>query len=160
MALETLDEVRNIGEFELVCMDDLRKEYPDRFTETGAMDHVWFETTIRPYNFIYLRKDKNSISFTVQNGPIKEVGINGCQVDAIVETAKLIIEGLNKKFPCRENAMAITKLDEALMWLRERTRKRIDRNVEGTSQLQIGDVFFGESLMNGHCIDNYKNSIS
>lgn len=38
---------------------------------------------------------------------------------------------LNAKFPCRENSSAITKLDEALMWLEKRTRDRIKRNVEG-----------------------------
>jgi hypothetical protein len=135
MALETLDNVTKIGEFDLVCMDDLRKEYPERFTETGAMDNVWFEQTIRPYNFIYLRKDKNSIAFTIQNGPIKEVGVNGCQVDTLIEAAKLIIEGLNAKFPCRENSMVITKLDEALMWSEKRKWNRTKRGVEGTNQV-------------------------
>jgi hypothetical protein len=38
---------------------------------------------------------------------------------------------LQDKFPCRENAMAITKLDEALMWLNKRTTDRIQRGVEG-----------------------------
>lgn len=38
---------------------------------------------------------------------------------------------LQSKFPCRENACAITKLDEALMWLEKRTKDRIKRNVEG-----------------------------
>jgi hypothetical protein len=38
---------------------------------------------------------------------------------------------LQAKFPCRENALVITKLEESLMWLNERTRKRQDRRVEG-----------------------------
>lgn len=38
---------------------------------------------------------------------------------------------LNQKFPCRENSMVITKLDEALMWLEKRTRDRERRGVEG-----------------------------
>lgn len=134
MALETLKGVSKIGGFEVVVMDDLREKYPERFTETGAMDHKWFEETIRPKNFIYVRNDKNSLAFTIQNGPIKEAGVNGCQVDTIIETAKVIIEGLNKKFPCRENAMVITKLDEALMWSLKRKMDREARNVEGTSQ--------------------------
>lgn len=41
------------------------------------------------------------------------------------------ISFLNSKFPCRENAIAITKLDEALLWLNKRTNDRIKRNVEG-----------------------------
>jgi hypothetical protein len=35
----------------------------------------------------------------------------------MIEAVKLIIEGLNKESPCRENSIVITKLDEALLWL-------------------------------------------
>lgn len=38
---------------------------------------------------------------------------------------------LQSKFPCRENAIVITKLEESLMWLNKRTADRIKRNVEG-----------------------------
>ena len=38
------------------------------------------------------------------------------EVDAVIEFAKETIEGFNKAFPCRENSMVVTKLDEALMW--------------------------------------------
>jgi hypothetical protein len=36
------------------------------------------------------------------------------------------------KFSCRENAIALTKLEEALMWLEKRTADREAREVEGT----------------------------
>lgn len=38
---------------------------------------------------------------------------------------------LQSKFPCRENAIVITKLEESLMWLNKRTSDRLKRNVEG-----------------------------
>jgi hypothetical protein len=38
---------------------------------------------------------------------------------------------LNAKFPCRENALAITKIEEASMWLNRRTENRKARGVEG-----------------------------
>ncbi len=38
---------------------------------------------------------------------------------------------LQSKFPCRENAIVITKLEESLMWLNKRTQDRIKRGVEG-----------------------------
>jgi hypothetical protein len=38
---------------------------------------------------------------------------------------------LQGKFPCRENAIVITKLEESLMWLNKRTTDRVKRNVEG-----------------------------
>ena len=85
-------------------------------------------------DFIYIDHEKNKISFTIQNGPIKEVGVNGCQVDTVISNTVEIIKGLNKKFPCRENSLAITKLEEALMWLEYRKRDREARKVEGTNQ--------------------------
>lgn len=38
---------------------------------------------------------------------------------------------LNKKFPCRENSVVITKLEEAWLWLNYRTSERKIRGVEG-----------------------------
>lgn len=116
-------------------MDELREQFPEKFNESGSMDYKWFEKDIRPHNFIYVRHDVNSLSFTIQNGPIKEAGKNGCQVTDIIAVAKHIFEELNKKFPCRENAMTITHLDEALLWQMKRTMDREARNVEGRNVL-------------------------
>ena len=112
MALETLKEFKSIGVFEIT-----------RGVSSWSND--------RP---IFISDDTNQISFQIQNKPIKEVGQNGCQVDTIIETAKIIIEGLNRQFPCRENAIAITKLEEALMWLERRTTNRIKMGIEGLSK--------------------------
>ena len=38
---------------------------------------------------------------------------------------------LQAAFPCRENAIVITKLEESLMWLNKRTADRKARGVEG-----------------------------
>jgi hypothetical protein len=40
---------------------------------------------------------------------------------------------VNKRgaFACRENACALTHLEEAMMWLQKRTRERMQRGVEG-----------------------------
>ena len=134
MALETLAGIKKLGGFDVVVMDELRAKHPEKFNDSGAMDYKWFESEIRPFNFVYVRNDVNSISFTIQNGPIKENGVNGCQVDTLIHAAKIIIDGLNKKFPCRENSLAITKLEEALHWIEARTKDREKRLVEGTSK--------------------------
>lgn len=131
MALETLKGIEQIGKFSVVVMDELREKYPERFNEKGGMDYKWFEAEIRPKNFIYVRHDVNSIAFTIQRGPIKENGVNGCQVDTVIEAAKLIIEKLNEKFPCDENARAIRALGEALTALEDRRLAREARGVEG-----------------------------
>lgn len=125
MALETLEGIEVIGGFP-VLMERPKKD-------DGSIDWDLFDEQ-RKTKPIYIDHDVNMISFRVQSGPIKEVGINGCQVDTVIEAAKLILEGLNKKFPCRENALAITKLDEAIHWLEHRTKDRQERGVEGTSQ--------------------------
>lgn len=85
--------------------------------------------------FILLDHSNNILAFKIQNGPIKEMGINGCQVDQLISAAKIIIEGLNAKFPCRENSIAITKLEEASMWLEKRKKNREKRGVEGFSKI-------------------------
>ncbi len=50
------------------------------------------------------------------------------------EVLKMLIDRMNSmqaKFPCRENAIATTKLEEALHWLEARTAARKARGVEG-----------------------------
>ena len=131
MGIETLKGVEEIGGFKVLNMDNLKSERPELFNESGSMDYKLFEKDIRPNNFIYTRHDVHSLSFTMQTGPIKEVGVNGVQVDTLIHAAKKIIEGLNEKFPCRENALVVTKLDEAIHWLEHRKKDREKRGVEG-----------------------------
>jgi hypothetical protein len=48
---------------------------------------------------------------------------------------------LNNKFPCRENSIAITHIETALLWLNKRTNDRLNRGVEGKAKscfLQLG----------------------
>ncbi len=66
-----------------------------------------------------------------QNGTVAEVGENGCQVEDVLEAALLRLQQLNERFPCRENALAITNAQQAVFWLRERTRVRQAQGVEG-----------------------------
>lgn len=71
------------------------------------------------------------ISF--QNGPIAEAGVNGVSQEALLA----IVEDRLKCFQagpyaCRENAIALTKIQEAMHWLHHRTRERLARGVEGT----------------------------
>lgn len=44
------------------------------------------------------------------------------------------MQHLQGKFPCRENAIVITNLEESLMWLNKRTADRLARNVEGLAK--------------------------
>lgn len=68
-----------------------------------------------------------------QEGPIKEAGVNGvCNEDLIAMIITRLEHFNQSEFRCRENSMAITKLEEALLWLRKRTMGREQRGVEGT----------------------------
>lgn len=71
-----------------------------------------------------------------QRNPIKEAGVNGCHNEDLIA---IVIDRLQAfqsgQFNCRENAIAITKLEEALMWLNKRTSDRVARGVEGTSEV-------------------------
>jgi len=70
-----------------------------------------------------------------QNGPIKEAGVNGCHNEDLLAIVIDRLEHFQKgSFACRENALALTKLEEAMHWLRHRTSAREARGVEGTSQ--------------------------
>ncbi len=86
-------------------------------------------STIEKANFVQIKG--SSISFQIQDGPIKEVGVNGCQIDELGKVWLQILEKFNKAFPCRENSLTITKIEEALMWQQKRKENREKRNVEG-----------------------------
>jgi hypothetical protein len=77
------------------------------------------------------------LSINWQNGPLgrdedrKEP--NGAFVETVIDAARQRIQFYqDSKFACRENAIAITKLEEALLWLNKRTADREKRSVEGT----------------------------
>ena len=101
--------------------------------------------------FIQIDHDENKISFIIQDRPIQVSGINGCQVDTIIEAAKLILEGLNEQHYCYQNDMAINKLERALQWLRERTADRVQRGVEGHPPITRNECPYCKS-MNRHVI--------
>lgn len=80
--------------------------------------------------------NEHMVKIHFQDGPIKENDVNGCQNEDLIAIIIDRLEGFqNTEFKCRENAIAITKLEEALMWLEKRTANRIARGVEGTNKV-------------------------
>lgn len=77
--------------------------------------------------------DMTTVPIIFQNGPIKEVGTNGVSHEQLLAIVIDRLEGFQKgPFKCRENALAITHLEEAMHWLNHRTAQRLARGVEGT----------------------------
>lgn len=71
------------------------------------------------------------ISF--QNGPIKEVGVNGITHEALLAILIDRMEGFQAgPFASDDNAKALTNMKVALGFLQKRTRDRMARGVEGT----------------------------
>ncbi len=75
----------------------------------------------------------DTMRLTFQNGPIKEVGTNGLTQEVLLA---IVVDRLRSfqsgPYACRENALALTKIEEAVHWLHSRTRARVARGVEGT----------------------------
>lgn len=72
-----------------------------------------------------------------QNGPLGRDGERVVPNGAFVETViAMVLERMyhyqDTEFRCRENALVITKLEEALHWMDHRTNDREKRQVEGT----------------------------
>ena len=69
-----------------------------------------------------------------QKGAIKENRVNGVMNEDLIAMVIDRLQGFQDgDYKCRENAIALTKLEEALLWLRKRTMDRERRGVEGTS---------------------------
>lgn len=66
-----------------------------------------------------------------QHGTVGANGINGCQSEDVLRLLILRLRHLNEKLPCRENSLAITKIQEALFWLEYRTKLRMEQGIEG-----------------------------
>ena len=74
----------------------------------------------------------DTISIKMLTKPASEGGnLNLCQCTDLIAIGLTQLKYLNAKFPCRENAISITKLEEALMWQKKRTDDRMQRGVEG-----------------------------
>lgn len=78
---------------------------------------------------------KEGVIVAFQNGPIQEFGVNGITNEVLISIVIDRLEGFQGGlFRCRENAISLTHLEDALMWLQKRTRDRLARGVEGTNQ--------------------------
>ena len=113
----------------------------NRFTEVFATDDVAFNANHEyivvavPVEGEEIGLDNSYAKVNFQKGPIKENSVNGCHNEDLIAIVIDRLQCLNQgDFACRENSIAITKLEEALLWLNKRTQDRIARNVEGTSQ--------------------------
>ena len=103
----------------------------------GNACHEYVIDILAEPNAIIPIGEKTIIHYLInfQNGPIKEYGLNGVSNEALLAIVEDRLLGFQSgEFACRENAVALTKLQESIMWLQKRTRDRMARYVEGTNQ--------------------------
>ena len=122
------------------CNDKLKIEVLDE-PGAGGANHLYqitgFNTaTNRSCPFVArygAPADHSTVLF--QNGPVPEVGTNGVTQEALLA---IVIDRLRSfqagPYACRENAIALTHLEDAVNWLHHRTRARLARCVEGTHE--------------------------
>ena len=73
-------------------------------------------------------------SVKFQKGPTGETDVNGIFVEDLLLIVLTRLKGYqSSEYACRENACAITKIEEAVMWLRKRTDDRKAAGKFGTS---------------------------
>lgn len=79
---------------------------------------------------------KEALTIKFQNGPIsKPEDANGFSNEAFLAVLIDRMQGFQSgPFACRENAIALTHLETAMMWFQKRTRDRMARGVEGTHE--------------------------
>ncbi len=112
-----------------------------KYTEVEVLDEKGQGNANHKYQIVSVSSEEQQpvvILGTVdfQNGPIKEVGVNGVMNEDLIAVVIDRMRGFQSgAYKCRDNALALTKLEEALMWLRNRTNERETRDVEGTNAI-------------------------
>ena len=103
----------------------------------GVMDEPGQGNACHQYRIEFAQNGPacNAVDIKFQNGPINEAGVNGISGEALLAIVEDRLIGFQSgQFACRENAVALTKLQECMMWLQKRTRDRMARGVEGTHE--------------------------
>lgn len=123
-------------------MNDKEYTYPERLhgkNEKGALNYHHVRIHLAGPNPNELASDDSLTivaNIIFQNGPMGEVGVNGIFMEDLIDVLTKRLEDYQETdYKCRENALAITKLQEAKHWLLHRTAERVERGVEGTSEV-------------------------
>jgi hypothetical protein len=112
------------------CNEAISITADERNPENGNASHH--------YTLAWHEQDDSGcdIEICFQNGPIKEVGVNGVTNEALLAIVADRLEGFqSSKWACGENADALIAVNLAMESLKARTAQRIARGVEGTHEV-------------------------
>ena len=119
------------------CNDKLRITTADQ-PGAGGANHLYMVKGFNPDTNDSLKGFKDTFLtpralIMFQNGPIPEKGTNGLTHEALLAIVADRLRPFQAgPYSCRENALALTKIEEAMHWLNQRTLARMRRGVEGT----------------------------
>lgn len=123
-----MDAAREITSHKVNGLNELLKIEAQGIPTPGGANHQYHIT-------LQSRVMESFLLMTFQVGNLNSVDVNGISNEALLAIVIDRMEGFQKgPFACRENALALTKLQEAMHWLHHRTRERVARGVEGTLQ--------------------------
>ncbi|MDI1262661.1 MAG: ABC transporter ATPase [bacterium] len=134
--------MRTLEDFKINSANDTLKVTVTDEPGAGGANHLYmiegFDTSTNASDPFVERHGAPSKHTTIlfQNGPINEKGVNGITHEVLLS---IVCDRLRSfqagPFASRENALALTKLEEAQHWLLHRTRARMARGVEGTHKV-------------------------
>jgi len=132
--------MRTLEDFKVNPANDLLKVEVTDSPGAGGANHRYDITGFdaeKNSSFDYRNgMPSNRVVILFQNGPINEAGLNGITQEVLLS---IVCDRLRSfqagPFASRENALALTKLEEAQHWLLHRTRARMARGVEGTHKV-------------------------
>ncbi len=82
----------------------------------------------------YIEKinDKEILKIKFQTGGTATIKKNGIFIEDLLIVAYAKLKEFNDQLPCRENSIALTKIEESILWLTKRKLERQSRDVYGT----------------------------
>ena len=123
-----------INDFNVDCVRVEVLDEPDDEKGGGACHEygIWYNEPRNPVT----RTHPPDCAISFQHGPVKEAGVNGISQEALLAVVLDRFRSFQRgPFSCRENAIVITKLEEAMMWMHKRTLDRVRRGVEGKHEI-------------------------
>lgn len=146
---DIVETISNGGTPCWIHRDGYKRNHPakPRVAEVRSSDHLRHGVKIlRPghryelFNFDKVNEPGQELQFIEKRPyltadadpkPAMETVNDGTTNEAVLEVLINRLQFLNAKFPCRENAIVITHLETALLFLEKRTRDRQARGVDG-----------------------------
>ena len=77
---------------------------------------------------------KEVLHVKFQTGGTATTEKNGVFIEDLLIVAYSKLDEFNKKFPCRENSLALTNIEQSILWLTARKAERESRNVYGKDE--------------------------